>query len=262
MSEFDEALARSVEDGIARGGLPGAADAVRRGRRRSLRARGGVTVLGVAMVAGALGGASALGGGAGQAGAGAGGHSVHTDEGVLPVTQWPGYDLSHWSLTASCAAADRSKCRPGDPTDDVKEAKVSDWVGGCLPGATFQIRRFVQFGTQYDDRQKLDANEIVLTFANGDAAAAFMAEARTAVSTRGCAGVPGAEVTTPGLSTADGVSWLTAGRDALVSYGHDYLVQADDRVALLRVNQLDADGIGSTAGDQAVLHNLVAALSR
>src|SRR5205814_2141020 len=120
------------EDGIARGRLPGAADAVRRGRRRSLRARGGVTVLGVAVVAGALGGASALDGGAARVGAEAGPSGVHADEGVLPVAQWPGYGLSHWKLSASCAAADRSKCRPGDSVDHlVTQVKAGDWLEPC-----------------------------------------------------------------------------------------------------------------------------------
>lgn len=262
MSEFDEALAQSVQDGIARGGLPGAADAVRRGRRRSLRARGGVTLLGVAVVAGALGGAGVLGGGAGSVGVGAG-SSVHADEGILPVAQWPGYDLGHWKLSAACAAADRSKCRAGDPTDDVKQVKVGEYAGQCGPGASFQIRRFVQFGTQYDTAHKLDANEIVFTFADGDAAAAFMADARTAVSARGCAGVPGAEATSPGLSTAGGVSWVVTQQDGgvnhLPSVGHQYLVQADNRVALLRVMQFGTD-FQSTVGDAKVLAEMQQAL--
>ena len=144
MSELDEALARAVQDGIARGALPGAADAVRRGRRRSLRARGGVAFAGVAVVAGAPGGAGVLGGGAVPVGAGSG---VHADDGVLPVAQCPGYDVGHWRLSASCSAADRSKCRPGDPVDPhVTQQSVSDLVGQCAPGAAFQVRRYVQYG--------------------------------------------------------------------------------------------------------------------
>lgn len=262
MSEFDEALARSVEDGIARGRLPGAADAVRRGRRRSLRARGGVTVLGIAVVAGALGGASALGDGAARPGAGAGPWGAHADEGVLPVTQWPDYDLSHWTLSASCAAADRSKCRPADPVDHaVTQRSVGDMVGQCAPGGEFPVRRFVQFGTQYDTLRKLDADEIVVTFADEDGAATFMAQARTAVSAGICAGLRGAGATSPGVSTAEGVSWLTTGA-ALDDYGHDYLVQADDRVALLRVNQLGVDTIHGTADDATVLRQMRQALER
>ncbi|ACU76539.1 hypothetical protein Caci_7715 [Catenulispora acidiphila DSM 44928] len=264
MSEFEEALARSVQDGIARGGLPGAADAVRQGRRRSLRARGGVTMLGVAVVAGALGGAGVLGGGTGTA-AGSGTDSFkHADDGVLPAAQWPAYDVAHWKVAPSCSVADRSKCRPGDPTDDIKQVKAGDLTGQCGPTKSFPVLRFVQYATQEDELLKLDGDEIVLTLPSRAAAAAFMAEARTAGSPRACAGVPGAEGVTPGVDTADGVSWeWTEAPPNAAMYGHGYLVRVDDRVAFLRLNQTGGgDTVRGTAGDETVLKNLEAALSK
>lgn len=265
MSEFEEALAEAVQDGIARGGLPGAADAVRRGRRRSLRARGGVTVLGVAVVAGALGGAGMLGGGAGTVGA-ASGLGGHAGEGILPAAQWPGYDLEHWKVSPSgCGAADRSKCRAGDPVDHaVTSVKVGDWGLGCGPSSpTFPVRRFAQYATQYDTARRLDANEAVLTFPDEGTAAAFMANARSADFSRSCGTGSGASHISPGVSTAEGFSWLTTQQFAGSSKAdsqHCYLVQVDDRVAVLRINQLSGDTLNGTVGDPTVLRNLAAAL--
>lgn len=263
MSEFDDALAEAVQDGIARGGLPGAADAIRRGRRRSLRTRGGVTVLGVAVVAGALGGAGMLGGRAGTAGA-ASGLGRHASDGILPAVQWPGYDLEHWKVSASgCSAADRSKCRAGDPVDhSITKSNVSEWFGVCSPGGTYPVRRYVLYATQYDTQRRLDANEVVITFTDENAAAAYLADARVAAKGKGCAGVDaGAETLSIGVSTADGVSWEATGHDAFVSSSHNYLVQADDRVAVLRIDQIGGNTLQSTARDAVVLHDLAVALN-
>ncbi|GAA1970390.1 hypothetical protein [Catenulispora subtropica] len=268
MSEFVDVLTEAVEAGTAEGRLPGAADAMRRGRRRSLRARGGAAALGVAVLGGALGIGSTFGPDSGTtpvgAGAGPGEWGVrHADDGILPVAQWPGDALAHWKLTPSCGLADRKACRPGAATDDVKEARVGEWTGQCEPGASVPVRRFVQYGTQFDEGRKLDADEIVFTFPDRDtAAAAFLAGARTAGSPQSCAGVADAEVASPGVSTADGVSWLLTQKATLVGYTHFYVVQVDDRVALLRVNQIGGDTLRSTTGDETVLQNLKAALSR
>lgn len=261
--EFDEALARSVQDGIARGALPGAADAVRRGRRRSLRARGGVTVLGVAVVAGALGGAGILGGGAGTVGAGSG-TGTHAGEGFMPAAQWPGYDLEHWKLSPSgCSAADRSKCRPGDAIDHVvTDTKIGDWAGVCVPGQSYPIRRYAVYATKYDDARKLDALETVMTFHDAGAAASFMADARRAAATKKCSSDPDSGVVSFGVGTADGVSWVNAAQRPISEYEHVYVAQEDDRVAVLRVNQMEGDTLQSTAGDGSVLQNLAAALAR
>ena len=97
----------------------------------------------------------------------------------------------------------------------------------------------------------------MLTLADADTAAVFMADARTAISAKGCPRVPGVEVTSPGASTADGVSWLwTEAPPNADEYGHAYLVRVDDRVALLRVNQFGGDTVRGTVGDKTVLHNL------
>jgi hypothetical protein len=264
MSEFDEALARSVEEGIARGGLPGAADAVRRGRRRSLRARGGVTVLGVAVVAGALGGAGILGGGAGSVAAGSA-TGAHADEGFMPAAQWPGYDLEHWKLKPSgCSLADRSKCVPGDAIDHVvTEVKVADWAGGCYPGPSFPVRRYAVYATNYDEGRKLGAYETVVTFRDENAAAAYLAGARAVAVKTNCADTAeSATVTLPGASTGDGVSWVSEEQRPTAGYRHNYVVQVDDRVALLSVDQMSGDTLQSTAGDATVLQNLADALAR
>ena len=262
MSEFDEALAQAVQDGIAHGGLPGAADAVRRGRRRSLRARGGVTVLGVAVVAGALGGAGMFGGGAGAAGA-ASGAAGHASDGILPAAQWPGYDVEHWTVSPSgCSAADRSKCHPGQADDpNVTDIKVTDWFGLCTPGPTYPVRRFAHYATQYDAVRKLDADEIVVTLADEHAAAAFMADIRAASPGKACAGVSGVHLS-PGVSTADGVSRRTVSepQPGFADYGRDYAVRQGDRVALLRVNEDGQDTVLSATDDATVLHDLAVAL--
>jgi hypothetical protein len=267
MSEFDEALARAVQDGIARGGLPGAADAVRRGRRRSLRARGGVTVLGVAVVAGALGGAGFFGSGVGGSavvGAAAGAANSFSDYGVLPASQWPGYDTEHWTVSAHCGLADRSKCKPGDPSSDpVTETKISEWWGVCTPGRTYPVRRYASFTTQRDEARKVDEDESVFTFPDRATAAAFLADARAAGSPKVCGTEPGYTATsTPGVSTSDGLSWLASSKDAMASYEHGYLVQVDDRVAMLRVLQEDGDTMPGTENDALVLADMAQALAK
>lgn len=255
MSEFDEVLARAVEAGTARGRLPGAADAVRRGRRRSLRTRGGVAVAGVAAVAGALGVTSALGGQAGAApvGPGAGG-TIHTDEGMLPAAQWPAYDVKHWKP---------HKINQGN----LESGAVLEVY--CVPVTKgIQSRKHVAFESSSDySRPQLRIYEDVFTFADSRAAAEFMVKARAAVSPKTCPEASGTVVVAQGVSTADGVSWVTDQHPERLSgspgyHSHGYLVQVDDRVALLQVGQEGADTYQGTAGDTTVLKNLEAALSR
>jgi hypothetical protein len=89
-----------------------------------------------------------------------------------------------------------------------------------------------------------------------------MAEARTAASGRGCAGFPAGAAASPRVSTADGVTWQSTMHDALLSHEHGYLAQADERVALLRVNQIDADSLHNATDDATVLAEMREALER
>ncbi|MBS2536816.1 hypothetical protein KGQ20_29045, partial [Catenulispora sp. NF23] len=185
-------------------------------------------------------------------------------EGILPATQWPGYDVAHWTVAPNgCGAADRSKCSPGQAADPVvTDAKASDWTGQCTPGRTFPIRRFVQYATNQDVALKLDANEIVLTFPDQNTAAGFLSDARNPGSPKSCSDDPRAETTVPGVSTADGVSWVSTSHTAAGGYLHGYVVRAGDRVAVLRVNQMVGDTMQSTAKDELVLADMEQALAK
>jgi hypothetical protein len=283
MSEFDEALAQAVEDGIARGGLPGAADAVRRGRKRSLRARGGVAVLGVAAVGGAFGVTASLGGITGGADTAAAavttaattpttaGHSASVPtpvtesapgsahgDGLLAAKLWPGYDLVRWNP------------RPSNPSGVTKS--VGSLVLHCYPSTvnppmpkTFPITGFSMWGNEYNTAHHLDADETVFTFADEAGASAFLADTRQAGSAPGCDSGPGASVPSQGVSTDRGVSWLITQQvspvDKLPSVDHDWLVQSGNRVALLRVEQFGSD-FRSTADDAKVLAQMQQALEK
>ena len=104
----------------------------------------------------------------------------------------------------------------------------------------------------------------MLTLPSREAAAAFTVQARTTGSPRVCAGVPGAVGVTPGVNTADAVSWVwTEASPNADVYGHGYLVRVDDRVAFLRLDQMGGgDTVRGTAGDETVLQSLEAALSK
>uniref|UniRef100_UPI001891072A hypothetical protein n=1 Tax=Catenulispora pinisilvae TaxID=2705253 RepID=UPI001891072A len=192
-------------------------------------------------------------------GAGSGSHTASAD-GIMPAAQWPGYDIAHWTVSPNCGLADRSKCIPGDPTSNVTSAAISLRFGTCTPGQTYPVRRFVQYATQYDTAHKLDADETVLTFPDHGTAAAYLADAHAAGSPKICPGTSGA-TSAPGVSTADGLSWVVGNKDAVTSYAHGYLVQVGDRVAVLRVNQMDADSMQSTANDELVLADMEQALA-
>jgi len=106
-----------------------------------------------------------------------------------------------------------------------------------------------------------------VAFADSRAAAEFLVKARTTVSPKTCPEAVGTVVVAQGVSTADGVSWVTdlhperqPGSPGYHSHG--YLVQVDDRVALLQVGQEGADTYQGTTGDETMLKNLEAALSR
>jgi len=281
MSEFDEALARAVEDGVARGGLPGAADALRRGRRRSLRARGGAAVLGVAAVGGAFGVTASLGGTGGGVTTAAAvttptttGHSASVPtpvtesapvtpppahgDGLLPAKLWPGYDLLHWNP---------------QPTNLPKPAKsAGSLVPHCYPPNVnppmpkgFPITGMSMWGTEYSTAHHVDADEIVFTFADEAQASAFLADARQAGSGQTCDSGPEATVPSPGVSTDDGVSWLITQQvspvDHLPSVDHSWLVRSGNRVALLRVDQFGSD-FRSTADDVKILAQMRQALEK
>ena len=270
MSEFDETLARAVQEGIARGGLPGAADAVRRGRRRGLRARGGVAVLGMAAIAGTMGiGTTFGGGGSGAVGAGSGGHGPSA-YGIMPASQWPGYAIADWKLSAGCGWADRSKCNAGDPTvDHITSLKIGDVFGVCTPGPTYPVRQSARYDTQHDDAHQLDGEETVYTLPDRAAAAAFLADARAAGAPKKCPPGPPQDTSTsteaPGVSTTDGLSWVTSGKgtpDARPFYTHSYLVQVDDRIAVLGIQQDGTGAMQSTEYDAQVLADMARALEK
>lgn len=265
MSEFDEDLARAVEHGVARGGLPGAADAVRRGGRRSRRARGGAAVLTVAALGGALGVGSAFGAGRGTdaaaSAASTGGHSASAPatshgDGLLAPDLWPGYDLVHWTPR---------------PLSFGKTTRVSSMVLHCTPSdpslpRSFPITGSTLFDNTYDTAHRLDADETVFSFADADAASAYLADARNAGTAQASCGTgPFSQVPAPGASTGYGVSWLLtqrqSGVDGMPLVTHNYLVRAGNRVALLRVTQF-GDDFRSTAGDATLLAELRQALEK
>ena len=280
-SEFDEALAQAVEDGIVRGRLPGAAEAVRRGRRRSLRARGGAAALGVAAVGGAFGVTAALGGTAGGGNTTAAavttattpttGHSASVPtavtesasspasahgDGMLPAKLWPGYDLVHWDVHLNNPAG------PVKSVGSLVHHCYSSTVNPPMP-KTFPITGMNMWSNGYDTAHHVDADEAVFTFADEAQASAFLADARQAGGAPACGSGPTATVPSPGLSTDHGLSWLTTQQvspvDKLPETVHGWLVQSGNRVAVLRVDQFGSD-FRSTANDLDVLSEMRQAL--
>jgi len=291
MSEFEEALTRAVQEGAEPGRLPGAADAVRRGRRRTLRARTGTAVLGVAALGGALGVTSVLGGGAGAAASAASGTTGTTGitgaalaatttgspasaptsapaqggDGLLPAKQWPGYNVVHWDpqLVQLPNGGGPTKmgslalrCYPAGVTPDPKDM------------TTFPVEKLTQWGVEYNTSHHVDADQMVLTFADEAKAGAFLADARTAGSVPNCVLNPKSgdtRVAAQGASTDDGVSWTVtqpSGAPGLAeSVDHWYVVQSGNRVSMFRVMQF-GDDFKSTAGDKTVLQDLEAALRK
>jgi hypothetical protein len=287
MPEFDEALARAVQDGVGQGGMAGAADAMRRGRRRSLRARGGVAVLGVAAIGGALGVTATLGGLAGGAKAVAAADAPTTTgspasaptsssesarptrpttstqsappargDGLLAANLWPGYSLAHWDP---------------EPTNLPATQSIGSMINHCdtnpadLGKYSFPVTGAKQWGTTYITAIRGDAEEDLFIFADASHAAAFLADARGAGTAKSCSTGPAAQVPSPGVSTDYGVSWVVkqqdGGVDHLPSIDHRYLVQSGNRVALLRAMQFGTD-FESTSGDAKVLADLQAALEK
>lgn len=273
MSEFDEALAQAVEDGIARGGLPGAADALRRGRRRSLRARGGMAVLGVAAMGGSLGVSAAFGEGGKTAAAPTTkaatspttGHSASAPtspahgDGLLAADLWPGHDLVHW------------EAKLNNPRGPVKA--VGSLVMHCYPSnvnppmlKTFPVTGMNMWTNGYDTTHHADGIYSVYTFADEAEASAFLADARHAPDRDpGCGSGPGAVKSAPGVSTDYGLSWLTLQQDSgvrhLPSDTHDFVVQSGNRVALLTVNQFGT-AFTDTTDDLKVLADMRQALEK
>lgn len=277
MSEFDEALARAVEDGVARAGLPGAADAVRRGRRRTLRARGRAATLGIAAIGGAVGVTAALGGPAsGARPVAAGGLTAapttapttgrsasappsttesaavtaHGD-GLLAANLWPGYAEAHWTLLLT------------NPAGPVKAA--GSLVEDCHTSTTsFPITGTTTWAAAGDTQNFAEAIETVFSFADEKEAAAFLADARRAGSAPACDQGPRARVHSPGVGTAYGVSWLmhqrNGGSDGPPAVSHSWLVQAGNRVALLNTEMLGADF--PDTNDAKVLSDMLRALEK
>jgi len=280
MSEFDEALAQAVEADTARGRLPGAADAVRRGHKRSLRARGGVAVLSVAAVGGAFATTTALGGAASGektvAAAATTGNPAgapkstpesaaqnHTGDGVLPAEQWPGYNLVHWQV--------KQMEMPTPPTKwmSLQNFPCDGGVDG-LEKYSVPVTDVEMWGGSYSGSTSgkgLGADETVITFADSAKAEAYLEDARGAGSAKACGTGPTAPVPSPGVSTEHGVSWVVREQDTVVegshmpSVSHSYLVQDGNRVAVLRVMQW-SDDLRSTAQDAKVLNELEQALKK
>jgi hypothetical protein len=100
----------------------------------------------------------------------------------------------------------------------------------------------------------------VWTFADEARAEDFLADARTAGSAPACGEGDGARVSSAGVSTASGVSWLVT-QKATSEVDHMWVVRSGTRVTLLRVMQF-GDDLKSTAGDQTVLENLEKALEQ
>ncbi|MEY9888805.1 hypothetical protein ABIA31_002453 [Catenulispora sp. MAP5-51] len=250
------------------GGMAGAADAMRRGRRRSLRARGGVAVLGVAAIGGALGVTATLGGLAGGAKAVAAADAPTTPttstqsappargDGLLAANLWPGYSLAHWDP---------------EPTNLPATQSIGSMINHCdtdpadLGKYSFPVTGAKQWGTTYITAIRADAEEDLFVFADASHAAAFLADARGAGTAKSCSTGPAAQVPSPGVSTDYGVSWVVrqqdGGVDHLPSIDHRYLVQSGNRVALLRAMQFGTD-FESTSGDAKVLADLQAALEK
>ncbi|MEY9911066.1 hypothetical protein ABIA35_007317 [Catenulispora sp. MAP12-49] len=266
------------------GGMAGAADAMRRGRRRSLRARGGVAVLGVAAIGGALGVTATLGGLAGGAKAVAAADAPTTTgspasvptssseparattstqsappargDGLLAANLWPGYSLAHWDP---------------EPTNLPATQSIGSMINHCdtdpadLGKYSFPVTGAKQWGTTYITAIRADAEEDLFVFADASHAAAFLADARGAGTAKSCSTGPAAQVPSPGVSTDYGVSWVVrqqdGGVDHLPSIDHRYLVQSGNRVALLRAMQFGTD-FESTSGDAKVLADLQAALEK
>jgi len=275
MSEFDEALAQAVEDGVARGGLPGAAEAVRRGRRRSLRARGGAAVLGIAAIGGAVGVTAALGGPAAGARpvAAAGATTTPTTgrsasaptsatepaavaahgEGLLAPNLWPGDAEVHWPVQllippgpAKAAYSVVDHC--GASRKSFPATGLTMWANGLIHNSNGAM-----------------ATETVYTFADEKGAAAYLADARGAASAPTCdPGSPYTNVYSPGISTAYGVSWSLHQQDSSIdgrpAVNHRWLVQSGNRVAFFEVERLDKDFPGTN--DAKVLADLLHALQK
>ena len=233
-SEFDAALAQAVEDGIARGGLPGAAEAVRRGRRRSLRARGGAAVLGIAAIGGAVGVTAALGGAATGArpvaatgvtagvttspttGRSASAPTSATEsaavaahgDGLLAPDLWPGYAEIHWTV------------QPMSPQGPVNAAE--SLVGTCSSDTgdpavrqSFPVTGMAMWtnGPNHTS-DAAEAIETVFSFADEKEAAAFLADARHAGTAPTCGTGLHASVFSQGVGTAYGVSWILHQKDS------------------------------------------------
>jgi len=274
MSEFDEALAQAVEDGVARGGLPGAAEAVRRGRRRSLRARGGAAVLGIAAIGGAFGVTAVLGGPAAGArpvtaagattspttGRSASAPTSATEsaavpahgDGLLAPDLWPGYAEVRWPVqlltpTHAITSVGSVVQECHGPVKTVPVTGMTMWANGLIHNSNGAM-----------------ATETVYTFADEKGAAAYLADARGVGSAPTCDPGPYANVYSPGISTAYGVSWSLhqqdSGIDGRPAINHHWLVQSGNRVALLDTERLDKDFPGTN--DAKVLADLLHALEK
>jgi hypothetical protein len=269
MSEFDEALARAVEDGVARGGLPGAAAAVRRGRRRSLRARSGTAVLGVAALGGALGVGATFGSGSGPGEATAAaatgspasaptssaaptGHG----EGLLPAHQWPGYDLVHWNPTPQSVPNSHASHLGSQINHCDAEKNKQD---------SFATTGLSMWSSEYSTDHHGSADETVVTFADEAKAEAYLADAKGAGSAPACGTGSAAQVPSSGVSTEHGVSWVVTqqdgGTDHLQQVQHVWLAQSGNRIAFLRTMQFGTD-FKSTSGDAKVLAEMQQALEK
>jgi hypothetical protein len=114
------------------------------------------------------------------------------------------------------------------------------------------------------DSNGAEATETVYTFADEKDAAAFLADARGAGSAPTCDPGPYANVHSPGISTAYGVSWSARQQDSSLdgrpAVNHSWLVQSGNRVAVFDTERLDKDFTGTS--DAKVLADLLQALEK
>lgn len=262
MSDLEEVLTDAAESAAVHGRLPGAAEIMRRGRRRTLRQRGGAAAFGVA-VAGAVG-VTALHGttdDASAAGPAATSTEVAHGSGFLPAAQWPGYDRLRWTTTAVPAGSDRSVIRFLPLSCDPPLALPQEPM-------TTAIARMEAHPA---DHANSNGNEMVWTYATTANADKMLAEARTeavqvSLDCPAAKDLPAAKrVLTPGPTTDYGVSWTV--RETLrdnpehETQAHVYVVRIGNRVAQITVVEYGSEQVDS-AHDKKVLEHLRDALLR
>jgi hypothetical protein len=257
--------------------MPGATDVSRRGHRRSLRHRGGVAVLGVAALGGAVG-VTTPNGGASAANTSATNTSKTTPsaletakgDGFLPAAQWPLHGVVDWQLKPAATPGQRTTigslrqlCGLHPGVTDPNTIPQEEWKKNGTP-----IIGWTQQNAAWITAQQVGGDQSVWTTADEADAERILVDARTA-STENCATtLQGRPIYTllPGASTDYGVSWITRNVDKPNaelpdSTDHTFMVRSGTKVSMLRVSHF-GDDFSDTSGDRAVLDNMLKALKK